>query len=89
MKGKPVIINFNTSHYRWMKQDGGSILSSILPVSAKVTSKIMPAKKSILPGIATGVSSALGSFAGFTLNLENLESLENLQFLRKVRENLE
>ena len=62
MKGKPVIINFNISHYRSMKQDGGSILSSILPALIKVSSTIVPAlTKTILPGLATGVSSALDS----------------------------
>ena len=61
MKGKPVIINFNDTHFRAMKQDGGSLLSLLGPLT-KVVSKAAPVlSKSILPGLATGVASALGS----------------------------
>ena len=42
MKRKPTIINVNTTHYRSMKQDGGSILSSVLPALTKNSSKILP-----------------------------------------------
>ena len=45
-----------------MKQDGGSILSSILPALTKVASKVVPTLiKSILLGMATGVTSTLSS----------------------------
>ena len=61
IKGDPVIIMFNIPHYRSMKQDGGSILSSILPTATKFISKLLPFfTKSVLLGLATGVSSALG-----------------------------
>ena len=61
MKGKPTIINFNDTHYRAMKQDGGSILSSLIGPLTKVVSKAMPLLKTILPGVATGVASSLSS----------------------------
>ena len=62
MKGNPTIINFNNTHFRAMKQDCESILSSILPALTKVASKAAPVlTKTILPELATGVSSALGS----------------------------
>ena len=62
MKGKPVIINFNDSHFRAMKQDGGNLLSSLIGPITKVASKALPAlTKTVLPGLATGVASALGS----------------------------
>ena len=62
MKGKPVIINFNDSHFRAMKQDGGNLLSSLLGPITKIGSKVAPVlTKSILPGLSTGVASALGS----------------------------
>ena len=61
MKGKPTIISFNTTHFRCMKQDGaGSILSS-LPALTKIVSKASPVLKRILPGLATGIASTLGS----------------------------
>ena len=61
MKGKPVIINFNDSHFRAMKQDGGNLLSLIGPIT-KLATKVAPAlTKTVLPGLATGVFSALGS----------------------------
>ena len=45
-----------------MKQDEGSILSSILPAIAKIASKTMPVlSKTVLPSLAKGVSGALGS----------------------------
>ena len=53
------MITFNDTHYRAMKQDSGSTLSSILPA---LTTKVVPTlTKTILPGFATGVASALGS----------------------------
>ena len=62
MKGKPAIINFNDSHFRAMKQDGGSLLSSLLGPITKIARKVAPAlTKTVLPGLATGVSSALAS----------------------------
>ena len=62
MKGKPVIINFNDTHFRAMKQDGGSLLSSLIGPITKIASKAVPAlTKTVLPGLATGVASALGS----------------------------
>ena len=62
MKGKPVIINFNSSHYTAMKKDGGSLLSSLLGPITKIATKVAPAlTKTVLPGLATGVASALGS----------------------------
>ena len=62
MKGKPVIINFNDSHFRAMKQDGGNLLSSLIGPITKIASKALPAlTKTVLPGLATGVASALGS----------------------------
>ena len=62
MKGKPVIINFNDSHFRAMKQDGGSLLTSLLGPITKIATKVAPAlTKTVLPGLATGVASALGS----------------------------
>ena len=62
MKGKPVIINFNNTHFRAMKKDGGSILSSLLGPITKIATKVAPAlTKTVLPGLATGVASALGS----------------------------
>ena len=62
MKGKSITINFNTSHYRSMKQDSGSILSSILPTLTKVVSKAAPVlTKSVIPGVVQGISDALGS----------------------------
>ena len=62
MKGKPVIINFNDSHFRAMKQDGGNLLSSLIGPITKLASKAVPAlTKTVLPGLATGVASALGS----------------------------
>ena len=45
-----------------MKQDGGSLLSSLIGPLTKVVSKAAPVlSKTILPGLATGVASALGS----------------------------
>ena len=62
MKGKPVIIHFNDSHFRAMKQDGGSLLTSLLGPITKIATKVVPAlTKTVLPGLATGVASALGS----------------------------
>ena len=62
MKGKPVIINFNDSHFRAMKQDGGNLLSSLIGPITKIATKVAPAlTKTVLPGLATGVASALGS----------------------------
>ena len=62
MKGKPVIINFNDSHFRAMKQDGGNLLSSLIGPITKLATKVAPAlTKTVLPGLATGVASALGS----------------------------
>ena len=62
MKGKPVVISFNDTHFRAMKQDGGSLLSSLIGPLTKVVSKAAPVlTKTILPGLATGVASALGS----------------------------
>ena len=62
MKGKPVIINFNDTHFRVMKKDGGSLLSSLIGPITKVATKLAPAlTKTVLPGLATGVASALGS----------------------------
>ena len=62
MKKKPTIINFNTTHFRAMKQDSGNILSSILPALTQVASKAAPVlTKTVLPGLATGVASALRS----------------------------
>ena len=62
MKGKTTIINFNTSNYRSMKQDSSSILSSVLPTLTKVAAKAAPVlTKTVLPGLATGVASALVS----------------------------
>ena len=62
MKGKPTIINFNDTHFRAMKQDSGSILNSLVGPLTKVVSKAAPVlTKTILPGFATGVASALGS----------------------------
>ena len=62
MKGNPVIINFNNSHFRAMKQDGGNLLSSLIQPITKLATKVAPTlTKSILPGVATGVASALGS----------------------------
>ena len=62
MKGNPVIINFNDSHFRAMKQDGGNLLSSLIGPITKLASKVAPAlTKTVLPGLATGVASALGS----------------------------
>ena len=47
-----------------MKQHGASILSSILPALTNVSSKIVPTlTKTIIPGLATGISSSLGSMA--------------------------
>ena len=61
-KGKATIINFNDMHFRAMKQDGGSILSSLMPALTKVVTKAVPVlTKSVIPGLATGVASALGS----------------------------
>ena len=68
MKGKPVIIHFNDSHYRAMKQDGGSLLSALLGPITKIATKVAPAlTKTVLPGLATGVASALGSLGIDTL----------------------
>ena len=62
MKGKPVIINFNDSNFRAMKQDGGNLLSSLIGPITKLATKVAPAlTKTVLPGLATGVASALGS----------------------------
>ena len=62
MKGKPVIINFNDSHFRAMKQDGGNLLTSLLGPITKLATKALPTlTKTVLPGLATGVASALGS----------------------------
>ena len=62
MKGKPVIINFNDTHFRAMKQDGGSLLSSLIGPLTKVVSNVAPGMtKTVLPSLATGVASALGS----------------------------
>ena len=62
MKGKPVIINFNDSHFRAMKQVGGNLLSSLIGPITKIATKVAPAlTKTVLPGLATGVASALGS----------------------------
>ena len=65
MKGKPVIINFNDSHFRAMKQDeqdGGNLLTSLIGPITKLATKVAPAlTKTVLPGLATGVASALGS----------------------------
>ena len=62
MKGKPVIINFNDTHFRAMKKDGGSLLTSLLGPITKIATKVAPAlTKTVLPGLVTGVSSALGS----------------------------
>ena len=62
MKRKPVIINFNNSHFRAMKQDGGNLLSSLIGPITKIATKVAPAlTKTVLPGLATGVASALGS----------------------------
>ena len=70
MKGKPVIINFNDSHFRAMKQDGGNLLSSLIGPITKLATKVAPAlTKTVLPGLATGVASALGS-----IGLESLFS---------------
>ena len=64
MKGKPVIINFNDSHFRAMKQDGGNLLSSLIGPITKIATKVAPAlTKTVLPGLATGVASALGSLS--------------------------
>ena len=70
MKGKPVIINFNDSHFRAMKQDGGNLLSSLIGPITKLATKVAPVlTKTVLPGLATGVVSTLGS-----LGLESLFS---------------
>ena len=62
MKGKPVIINFNDSHFRAMKQDGGNLITSLLGPITKIATKVAPAlTKTVLPGLATGVASAIGS----------------------------
>ena len=62
MKGHPVIINFNDTHFRAMKKDGGSLLTSLIGPITKIASKAAPVlTKQILPGLATGVASALGS----------------------------
>ena len=63
MKGHPVIINFNDTHFRAMKQDGGSLLSSLIgPITKLATKIVAPAlTKTVLPGLATGVASAIGS----------------------------
>ena len=62
MKGKPVIINFNDTHYRAKKQDGGSLLSSLIGPLTTVVSKAAPVlTKTVLLGLATGVATALGS----------------------------
>ena len=62
MKGHPVIINFNDTHFRAMKKDGGSLLTSLIAPVTKLASKVAPAlTKTVLPGLATGVASALGS----------------------------
>ena len=61
-KMKPVIMHFNIRHFPAMKQDGGSILSSILPTLTKVVSTAaLVLTKTVLSGLATGVASALGS----------------------------
>ena len=55
-----------------MKQDGGSILSSILPTLIKVVSKAaLVLTKTVLPGLATGVASALGSLGIDSLSNSN------------------
>ena len=62
IKGKSVIINFNDAHFRAMKKDGGSLLTSLIGPLTKVASKVAPVlTKTVLPGLATGVASALGS----------------------------
>ena len=66
MKGiKPVIITFNETHYKPLDKDtqeGGNLLSSLLPALTKIGSKVLPIiTKTVLPGLATGVASALGS----------------------------
>ena len=62
MKGKPVIIKFNDTHFRAMKQDGGNLLTSLLGPITKIATKVAPAiTKTVLPGLATGVASSLAS----------------------------
>ena len=66
MKGiKPVIMTFNETHYKSIDKDtrkGGNLLSSMLPALTKIASKAAPVlTKTVLPGLATGVASALGS----------------------------
>ena len=58
-----MILNFNRTHYSAMKNmDGGSILSSLLPMANKIISKVAPVvTKQILPGLAHGVTSTLAS----------------------------
>ena len=61
IKNKPMILNFNRTHYSAMKNmDGGSILSSLLPMATKMISKVAPVvTKQILPGLTHGVTSTL------------------------------
>ena len=74
MKGKPVIINFNDSHFRAMKQDGGNLLSSLLGPITKLATKVAPAlTKTVLPGLATGLTTGLASALG-SLGIDSLFS---------------
>ena len=60
-----------------MKQDGGSILSSLIPALTNVVSKAAPVlTKLVLPGLATGVASALGSL-GIDQIFENGANFHN------------
>ena len=84
MKGKPVIIKFNDTHFRAMKQDGGSLLSSLLGPITKIATKVAPAlTKTVLPGLATGVASALGSLGVDSLFAVKA-SMEKLAILLRV-----
>ena len=62
---KPVVIAFNETHYKSIDKDtkkGGTLLSSLIGPLTKVVSKVAPIlTKSVLPGLATGISSSLAS----------------------------
>ena len=63
LKNKPMVLGFNRTHYSAMKNmDGGSILSSLLPMATKMISKVAPVvTKQIIPGVLHGLTSTLSS----------------------------
>ena len=58
---KPVVITFNETHYKNIDKDtkkGGSLLSSLIGPLTKIAPVLT---NTVLPGLGTGVASALGS----------------------------